>query len=433
MNVQRLAFLWILYGTLFAQKTSAQNNDCIYQKNIRSVKLHAYADQLSYPILKLNSTDRIELHFDDLDADVKYYSYTFVLCNADWTTAPMSQFDYMRGFANVRINTYRNASIALTRYTHYSAILPDKNTFPTRSGNYLLKVFTNGDTSKTVFTKRFLVVDMKAGIAATVLQPFNTAFAKTHQKIQFSINVQSIKPTNVFQQIKVVILQNFRWDQSIKNIQPTFIRQNILEYNTENESLFPAQKEWRWLNLTSLRLQTDRIEKGDYTNKGQTLFVKPDGDRNGLRYMYYRDANGFCQYSTIEPVNPYWQGDYATVWFRYLPSNKQPFKEQDVYLYGELTNYELTEAHKLNYNPETGFYENKQMLKQGFYDYIYLLKDKKTGTIASDFTEGNWFETENNYTILVYYRPLGGRADELIAISLINSIANRPSMENRLL
>lgn len=433
MNVQRLAFLWILYGTLFAQKTSAQNNDCIYQKNIRSVKLHAYTDQLSYPILKLNSTDRIELHFDDLDADVKYYSYTFVLCNADWTTAPMSQFDYMRGFANVRINTYRNASIALTRYTHYSAILPDKNTFPTRSGNYLLKVFTNGDTSKTVFTKRFLVVDMKAGIAATVLQPFNTAFAKTHQKIQFSINVQSIKPTNVFQQIKVVILQNFRWDQSIKNIQPTFIRQNILEYNTENESLFPAQKEWRWLNLTSLRLQTDRIEKGDYTNKGQTLFVKPDGDRNGLRYMYYRDANGFCQYSTIEPVNPYWQGDYATVWFRYLPSNKQPFKEQDVYLYGELTNYELTEAHKLNYNPETGFYENKQMLKQGFYDYIYLLKDKKTGTIASDFTEGNWFETENNYTILVYYRPLGGRADELIAISLINSIANRPSMENRLL
>jgi hypothetical protein len=418
---------------LFAQKTSAQNNDCIYQPNIRSVKLHAYADQLSYPILKLNSTDRIELHFDDLDADVKYYSYTFVLCNADWTTAPISQFDYMRGFANVRINTYRNASIALTRYTHYSAILPDKNTFPTRSGNYLLKVFTNGDTSKTVFTKRFLVVDMKAGISATVLQPFNTAFAKTHQKIQFSINVQSIKPTNVFQQIKVVILQNFRWDQSIKNIQPTFIRQNILEYNTENESLFPAQKEWRWLNLTSLRLQTDRIEKGDYTNKGQTLYVKPDGDRNGLRYMYYRDANGFCQYSTIEPVNPYWQGDYATVWFRYLPSIKQPFKEQDVYLYGELTNYELTEAHKLNYNPETGFYENKQMLKQGFYDYIYILKNKKTGTIASDLTEGNWFETENNYTILVYYRPLGGRADELIAISLINSIANRPSMENRLL
>ncbi|MFY7879135.1 MAG: DUF5103 domain-containing protein [Lacibacter sp.] len=433
MNVQRLAFLWILYGMLFAQKTSAQNNDCIYQPNIRSVKLHAYADQLSYPILKLNSTDRIELHFDDLDADVKYYSYTFVLCNADWTTAPISQFDYMRGFANVRINTYRNASIALTRYTHYSAILPDKNTFPTRSGNYLLKVFTNGDTSKTVFTKRFLVVDMKAGIAATVLQPFNTAFAKTHQKIQFSINVQSIKPTNVFQQIKVVILQNFRWDQSIKNIQPTFIRQNILEYNTENESLFPAQKEWRWLNLTSLRLQTDRIEKGDYTNKGQTLYVKPDGDRNGLRYMYYRDANGFCQYSTIEPINPYWQGDYATVWFRYLPSNKQPIKEQDVYLYGELTNYELTEAHKLNYNPETGFYENKQMLKQGLYDYIYLLKNKKTGTIASDLTEGNWFETENNYTILVYYRPLGGRADELIAISLINSIANRPSMENRLL
>jgi hypothetical protein len=411
----------------------AQWADKIFRNNIHSVKLHNYNDPLSYPIIRLNSGDQLELHFDDLDADVKYYSYTYLLCNADWMPAQISQFDYMRGFSNVRINTYRNASIALTRYTHYMAQLPDRNTQPIRSGNYILKVFVNGDTSQIAFTRRFLVVDPKVTSGASVVQPFNPALFRSHQKLQFTVNVQSIKPTNIFQQIKIVILQNNRWDNCIHNLQPTFIRQNILEYNTENEGLFPGQKEWRWVNLTSLRLQTDRIEKGEYSNRGQTLFVKPESERNSFRYMYYRDLNGMYQLGTIDQVNPYWQGDYAAVWFRYFTPNRQPYADKEVYLFGELTNYEVSERNRMVYNPDTQMYETKQMLKQGNYDYIYLLKDKKTNKLSADVTEGNWWETENNYTILVYYRPLGGRADELVGITQVNSLVNRPNMEQRTL
>lgn len=421
-----VVFLLSLSSVAFAQM-----GERVYKSNIRSIKLHVLGDQLAYPIMRLNSGDQLELHFDDLDADFKYYSYTFILCNADWTPAILSQFDYMRGFSNVRIGTYRNSSIALTRYTHYMANLPDKNTVPTRSGNYMLKVFTNGDTSQTVFTKRFLVIDNRANAGATVLQSFNPSFAKSHQKLQFNVNVQNIKPTNIFQQIKVVILQNNRWDNCIANLQPTFVRQNILEYNTENEGLFEAQKEWRWVNLSILRLQTDRIEKGDYTNRGQTLWIKPESERSALRYMYYRDINGMYMLGNIENNNPYWQGDYATVWFQYFTPNKQPYTDKDVYVYGELTNYELSEANKMVYNKETGLYENKQFLKQGNYDYCYITVDRKTKQLSTFQTEGNWWETENNYTILVYYRPLGGRTDELVGITQTNSIAGRPNMNNR--
>lgn len=405
----------------------AQEPDKIYRTNIRSVKLHVQGDQLAYPIMRLNSGDQLELHFDDMDADVKYYSYTFVLCNADWTAALVSQFDYMKGFSNVRINTYRNSSIALTRYTHYMSTLPDKNTAPIKSGNYMLKVFLNGDTSQVAFTKRFLVIDVKVNAAATVVQPFNVTYFKTHQKLQFNVNVQNIKPTNIFQQIKVVILQNNRWDNSIRKLQPTFIRQNILEYNTENDGLFASQKEWRWVNLTSFRLQTDRIEKADYTATGQTVYVKPEGERNSLRYMYYRDANGMYQLTNLEQNNPYWQGDYATVWFRYFTANQQALPDKDVFLYGEMTNYELSEANRMIFNTETNMYENKQLLKQGLYDYVYVTRDKKTKQISADMTEGNWWETENTYTILIYYRSLGGRTDELIGITQVNSLANRPN------
>jgi hypothetical protein len=429
--MHQLKTIQVLMFLLTVCAVQAQEPDKIYYKNIKSVKFHGYGDQLAYPVMNLTGSNQLELHFDDMDADVKYYSYTFLLCNADWTVAPISQFDYMKGFSNVRINTYRASSIALTRYTHYTSTLPDRNTYPVKSGNYLLKVFVNGDTSKTVFTKRFLVIDNKVSAGATVVQPFNPSQLKTHQKLQFSVNVQNIRPTNIFQQIKIVILQNNRWDNCINNLQPTFVRQNILEYNTEASGVFPAQKEWRWVNLTSLRLQTDRIQKADYSNKGQTLYLFPEGERTALRYMFYRDADGMYQLGNIEQNNPYWQGDYATTWFRYFTADKKEMPDKDVYLFGELTNYELTEATKMTFNAETGMYENKQMLKQGLYDYIYVTKDKKTKQLSADVTEGNWWETENNYTILIYYRALGGRADELVGLTQVNSLANRPNLNNR--
>lgn len=403
----------------------------VWASNIRSVKLHMAGDQLAYPILRLNSGDQIELHFDDLDADVKYYTYSFELYNADWTPAPVSQFDYMKGFSMVRIQTYRNASIALTPYTHYTANIPDRNTYPTRAGNYLLKVFLNGDPNKLVLSKRFLVVDHRLTVSGSILQPFNPSLFKTHQKVQFFVNAQPLKPTNVFQQLKVVILQNNRWDMAIQGLQPTFNRQNILEYNTENEGIYPAQREWRWLNLMSLRLQTDRIDSGAYSNRGQTLYMKADAERSALQYRYYRDANGMYRLANIENNNPYWQGDYATVWFRYLTPQGAPYVNQDLFVFGELTQYQLNDAAKMKFNAEKGVYENSLFLKQGYYDYIYVTRDRKTGAISSLNTEGNVWETENDYTILVYYRPLGGRSDELVGITRINSLANRPGFNIR--
>lgn len=405
--------------------------EAVLSENIRSVKLHLAGNQLAYPIIRLNTNDQLELHFDDMDADVKYYAYTFELYNADWTPAPVSQFDYMKGFTMVRINTYRNSSIALTPYTHYMATLPDRNTYPTRAGNYLLKVYLNGDTKRLVFSKRFLVVDNRLNVTGNIVQPYNPSVFKTHQKVQFWVNAQPLKPNNVFQQIKVVILQNHRWDNAIYGLQPTFNRQLVLEYNTENEGLFPGQREWRWVNLTSLRMQTDRIDSGVYTNRGQTLYLKAEGERASFQYRYYRDANGMYSLSNIENNNPYWQGDYATVCFRYQTPSGQPYPNADVYLFGELTNYQLNESTRLKYNTATGYYETQQLLKQGYYDYIYVTRDRKTGVVSTVVTEGNYWETENDYTILVYYRPLGGRSDELVGITRLNSLANRPGFNIR--
>jgi len=324
------AFLFFLF---FGNNLSAQTPDSIYTNNITTVRLYNYGNQLTLPIINLNSNEQVELDFDDLDADVKYYYYTYQLCNSDWTPANLGQFDYIKGFTQLRINNYRFSSIALTRYTHYQAILPDRSCYPTRSGNYLLKVYLNGDTSKLAFTKRLMVVDNKVAIAAREVQPFAPEFSRTHQKLQFTIDVKGLNSFNAAQQIKVVVLQNYRWDIAMKNLAPAFIRGSTLEYNSENSGIFPAGKEWRWLDLRDFHLQSDRVLTADYNKKSTDVFLRPDGPLAGERYVYYRDNNGMSIIEAIRGINPFWEGDYATVYFSFVPPNGVAYPNKDIYLF----------------------------------------------------------------------------------------------------
>ncbi|MBE7173065.1 MAG: DUF5103 domain-containing protein [Williamsia sp.] len=416
----------ILIGFSLCSLSQAQIPDHIYSPAIKTVKLALYGNQLSYPVWKLNSADRLQLDFDETGSAVRNYSYTFQLYNADWSPAMLSQFDYISGFSQVRISNYRVSSVAFTKYVHYQAILPDRNCLPTRSGNYLVKVFLDGDTSKTVFTRRLLVIDSKAEIAAQVLQPFNGQYFRTHQKIQLSVNTKSLNLMNPMQQVHLCILQNYRWDNYLHDIRPTFIRQNTLEYNAENDCLFPGGREWRWLDLRSFRFQSDRVEKADYSNQATTIWAKPDVDRSQQRFVFYRDINGLFYNEVTESINPLWQADYATVLFRYVPPGNRPYANKDLYLIGELTNYGDLDSAKMHFNEQSGMYETSLFLKQGYYNYDYVTTNKDRTSPSFELTEGNFWDTENNYTILVYYRPLGGRADELIGYTLLNSLTGRP-------
>lgn len=409
---------------LLAGRVFSQIPEKIFNNRIESIQLYPRGNQLGYPVISLGAIGGLELHFDDLDANIKNYSYTFQLCNADWTPAVLSHFDFIKGFSQVRISTYRISSVALTRYTHYQASLPDANCVPSRSGNYILKVFQNSDTSNLIFTRKMLVVQENATIAAQVQQPYNGQYFKSYQKIQFKVNLNAgLNIMNAQQQVKVAILQNNRWDNAITGIKPSFFSRQTLEYNTENDALFPAGKEWRWLDLRSLRLQSDRVANANYSNRGTEVFVRPDIDRSTQRFNFYRDANGRFYLEPTESINPLWQSDYATVHFSFVPKGNIPYPDKDVFLFGQLNDYNLDDSAKMVYNAEKGVYERTLFLKQGYYDYMYVTIDHNDPKRVAHFdeTEGNLWESENEYMILVYYRALAGRADELIGYTRLNS------------
>ncbi|HRE39017.1 MAG TPA: DUF5103 domain-containing protein [Chitinophagaceae bacterium] len=421
----------LLLLLLLSFSATAQLPDHVYKSNIKTVKLFKSGDMYSYPVIMLNSNEQLELHFDDMDADVKYYYYSFQLCNADWKPANIQLFDYIRGFTSNRITNYRHSSLAQTRYTHYQAVLPERNGAPSKAGNYLLKVFLNDDTSKLVFTKRMLIVNTKANVSAQVLQPFNTNYFQTHQRVQ--VNVSTVPgQVNTFspQDLKVVVLQNNIWNNASLLDRPTVFRGNYYEYSDEENTTFQSGKEWRWIDLRSLRLMSDRMTKivdNDTTNRVD-VYVKPDGERRQQLYIYYRDFNGIYTVENRDNSNALWQSDYAWVHFTYVPPGNRAYEGKSVYLFGELTNYLQDDNSKMIFNEEKGVYERALYLKQGYYNYSYVtLTDKKQPGVQALYenTEGNYWGTENSYMVLVYFRNFGARADELIGFTKINSAFQR--------
>jgi hypothetical protein len=414
----------LFVAVMTATQAYTQLPDHIYDPGIHSVKLHKYGDIYSYPIMTLNGADLLELHFDDLDANVKNCYFTYQLCNADWTVSNLQHFDYIKGFQSTRITTYRFSSMAFTKYMHYQATIPDRNSVPTRSGNYLLKVFLNNDTSQVLFTKRFLIVDNRVSIAAQVVKPFNVQLSTTDQRVLIGLNtaksqINTLSP----QDLKVVVLQNNIWPSAVILNRPNIYRGNYYEFN-DDALAFPAGKEWRWVDLRSLRLMSDRVQKIVDTAKKVEVYVKPDAERRAQIYVYYRDLNGIYTLENSDGNNPFWQSDYANVHFTYIPPGGQAYAGRDLYIFGELTNYSADENSRMTFNPEKGVYEGALFLKQGYYNYTFISMDareKATNRFSFANTEGNFDITENNYTVLVYYKAFGGRSDELIGYTQVNS------------
>jgi hypothetical protein len=391
---------------------------------IRSAKLYRYGNQNAFPMLSLNGSDGLELHFDDLDGDVKNYYYSYQLCDADWSPSVLHPFEYTKGFQNTRITNYRLSSITSFRYTHYQAQLPDRNSMPTRAGNYLLKVYINADTSQLAFTKRFVVYDNAAQVQVQLLQPYSAQFFRSHHKLNIVVRPENNR-LNLMgpQDFTVVVLQNNNWVTSMTMKQPTIYRGNYYEFSDESITAMPAGMEWRWVDLRSMRLMSERVESINSRRDTTQIYIKPDAPRNGQIRVQYRDNNGNYDIESTDNVNPFWQSEYGNVHFSFVPPGGKAIANRDVYVFGELTNYAQGGEGKMNFNEETGRYETELLLKQGYYNYLYGTKPAdQEAPFDLGISEGNNWATENTYTILVYFRPFGQRSDLLVGATQVTSV-----------
>lgn len=423
-------FFFTFLAFSHAQDEALEFTDKVYVDYIHTVQLKPIRSRHKDPIVELGSNQSFWFSFDDFSEDTRSYVYTIQHCNADWTPSDLTQLDYIEGLTEGDIEEYDFSLNTLTPYTNHSLILPNEEIRWTMSGNYVLKVYDIEDERKLVITRRFMVVELPfVNITPSFISA--TGNYNTHQEINFEIFYNKLRIDNPLREITVVVKQNQRWDNAVYANQPRSEKKQTLIYNTRGKFSFGGGKEFRYLDIRSVeqrRHSVSQIVEGTDTYE-VTLFS--DEMRSNKSFLRQPDMNGkfIIENSDQASRDRNIRSDYADVLFS-LNVN-QELEDYDVYLSGQFSDWQPDPRYKMVYNDVIHAYVAKPKLKQGVYDYMYTVVPKEGGT-KMDLTEleGHWYETENDYSILVYYRPFGGRYDRFIGFSEFN-IVDQNRINNR--
>lgn len=402
----------------YYQEKHPRYEDHVYEDHIRTVLFYNSREEQSAPLLTLGAGERLLFSFDELGTSVSNFTYTVEHCTSGWQPSGLAPNEYLQNFSEERITEYKFSFNTLQNYIHYSLELPNEIIQPILSGNYLLKVYRDNDPDNLVITRRFMIYQQKVDIAATVARSSVINDRNLKQKINFTIRHPELKVSNPFDELRIVIMQNERWDHAKTTVKPVFIRENELIYDAEDENVFNGGNEFRRFDVRSMRFYAEQIDSiaRDTLYK---VFLFPDRSRRSGRYATELDNNGrfFIRFS--EGTNPALEADYVQVQFT-LPYT-YPLSNGSFYLFGKFTDWKLNRRSRMNYNETLGAYESTVLVKQGVYNYQYVFLADGNRDPDESLTEGSFFETENLYTILVYHKAIGSRYEELIGVKYLNS------------
>jgi len=396
-----------------------QYTDKIYDESIKTVILHLKGSELEAPIIPLNSLERIVLRFDDLDEDVREMHYSFIHCTWDWNPSDLQLMDYQEGYNNDIIANYDFSFNTVNNYTSYQLEFPNNRINLIRSGNYIIKVYANGNEEDLILTSRFMVVEPKVSISA-VIQPSSIVSEREYrQEVDIEVNLGSIQTMNPYRDIELVVMQNLRRDNIISGVKPNFIKNEQLTYNYQGDLDFDGGNEYRFFDGKSLRYRSEEVEEIRLEEDGYHIYLAPDWAKAFKQYTFENDINGKFLVKNDDMIDPHLESDYVTVHFSF-PVDAM-LGNGEMYVMGQLSNWELKKSHRMTYNPINQNYELALQLKQGYYNYSYLWKYTKKDHGSSDLTDGNHSETENDYLILIYFKDQSYFSDRLIGVERANS------------
>ncbi len=392
-----------------------QLDNRIYVNGIRSVTLSA-GYNLDKPVISLES-GTLTLTFDDLIEKSRYVKYTLIHCTHDWKPSDMNQIEYIDGFMEDEISTYDYSFNTIQHYMQYSLTFPNENMRPTKSGNYILFVYDD-TPDRPLLTRRFMIrEESQAGITATVhaSSDVNDRWAK--QEVDFSVNSGQYAIRNPIMTLHATIQQNDRWDNAIIGLtyRSGFPGEFSFDYD-DGRNTFDGGAEFRTFDIRSLRTNGDRIVGLTFAHQENQAYVLEDEARPFGAYESRNTMNGACIYQNKDMNNPFSE-DYVNTHFTLKSSF--PFTDGDVYVFGQLTDWNILPEAKLHYNETYKFWETAFLIKQGMYNYQYVYVPHNSNVVDATYIEGSHYETHNDYTIYVYFREEGTSYDRLIGVSYL--------------
>lgn len=411
-------FLCLLCVCIMAtaqQIADFQIENKVYVDGVRSVKLRPAGQHIGEPIAILNGGhEQLELDFDDLETDDHYLKYTFIHCTHDWKISDMNQIEYISGFNEDMIEEYDYSFNTIVSYTHYHLLFPSENMSFTKSGNYLLLVYD--DTPEhPVLTRRFMVVeDVPAMVQGEVHSASDVQDRFTRQEVDFSVSPAPYVVRNPAMTLHATIKQNGRWDNAICGLTYRSVSNGVFSFDFDDgRNAFDGGSEFHTFDISTLRSNGDRIVSVDFAHRRNQAYVLMDEARPYGAYESRNTMHGACVYHNRDLSNPFSE-DYVNTYFTL--QSKYPFENGDVYVFGELTDWQIKDEARLHYNPTQHYWETDFPIKQGIYNYQYVYVPHGSDKIDASYVEGSHYETHNQYLILVYFKEEGSSYDRLVAV-----------------
>ena len=393
----------------------AQVEQTIEPEYIRTIEFKGSSLQSTLPIIELGQ--KLQLSFDDIIGNEADYFYTIEHFNFDWTPSDLSKGEYLDGFDDVRIETYENSFNTLQLYSNYKLNIPNRETRAIKkSGNYLLRIFN--DDGEIVFSRKFMVLERLLSVEVEIKRSRKIKNIDQQQVVHFKINAPSLLLINPKQNVKTLVLQNNNLKTAITNLKPQYTIGSELIYRYDQEAAFWGGNEFLFFDNKDIRSATNGV-RSVALNELYENFLYTNIDRSVRPYTYNPDINGdFRVRNLYASQNQNIEADYVLMHFNL--QHYGSLGDKEIHIYGNFNNWTIDQTTYMAYNEKTDTYQNARLFKQGFYNYKYVMVNRD-GSVEQGPISGNFWQTENQYTVLVYYRAPGSRFDRLLGKGAANS------------
>lgn len=406
-----LSIVLFLYAISISFSQEKEVNPPYHIKTISFVQ----NGQNAIPLFQLG--DSFQLQFDDLHGTEDNYYYKIMHCDYDWKQSQLSINEYLTGFDNQRIQDYTNSLNALQIYSHYRIPFPNKLTQLKVSGNYVISILN--EDQEVVFSRKFIIYEPLVSVPMQVKRARNVKDVEYKHNIDFAIKSNTITFQSPLKNVKVLLMQNGKFNNAISDIKPMYTIGNDLIYKYDTETQFWAGNEYLFFENKNIRAANNSIARIDTEGGLYNCFLYTSNARAKNPYTYWPDINGNFSIKNISAENDEIEADYA--WIYFSLSAPSFYQNKDIFITGMFNNYALTDENKMEYNAKKGIYEKALMIKQGFTNFNYTIADKSGKVDEASAIDGNFYQTENNYFAIIYYRENNQRYDRVIGKGVATS------------
>lgn len=408
--------LLILSFTLSMAAAAADTMTGIFDEHFRTLRIDVNGNYMTPPVILLDSGDEMTISFDELAESNSYLRYSLMHCNANWTESTLVESEFLDGFNFGDVEDYEYSQLAATHYVNYRITLPNDRFRFKISGNYLIKVYRDDDPDDTLLQARFMVSESTAIVNADLLTVTDIDYNDAHQQVSVTVDATNAEVEDIFNDMMVYVNQNGRLDNEVMVRQPLRVSGKTAYYEHLRQLIFPAGNEYRRMETVSTTYPGMNIDSVEYHEPYYHATVATDYPRADDKYIYDQTQNGRFFIREYNSSQSDIEADYIVTHFT-LDAPELPGKY--IFIDGDLTQRRFDPQSLMTYNRATQRYENTMLLKQGAYNYQYLVVDKDSRSGATSVIEGDFYQTRNEYLIKVYTRRRGERYDRLIGVTLI--------------